>query len=43
MLTLLMALMAFAFLYGFVWHDQPARERQDAEPGARKQKIGTHD
>ena len=41
MYALLMALMAFAFLYGFIWHDQPARERQDAEPRAPKRKMGT--
>jgi len=29
MLTLTIALAAFAFLYGFVWHNQPARASED--------------
>jgi hypothetical protein len=31
MLTLLLVITVYAFLYGFVWHDQPARERENAK------------
>jgi hypothetical protein len=29
MLTPIIALAVFAFLYGFVWHNQPARETEN--------------
>lgn len=31
MLTLLVVIAVCAFLYGFTWHNQPARERENAE------------
>jgi len=31
MLSLLVVIASCAFLYGFTWHNQPAREREEAE------------
>ena len=31
MLPLLVAITVFTFLYGFAWHNQPAKERRNTE------------
>lgn len=36
MITLLIAVTVGAFLYGFAWHDQPAREHESTKPADRK-------
>ena len=39
MLTLLVSTTLLTALYGLVWHDQPARERERSEPFTRPKKT----